>query len=701
MYKISYDMAGNAWAVPVQNQNYAPVPQPPPAANPYEQRSRPRAQSVGAQSAPLNPGNPSPPYRSRRPNNRMEQTVRYAVPSPAMSAWEPLPDVRDIKKDVVNDLLKQLVTVRVGVEVAAGRGSVSASIAALKELIHQAKDWTEFQVIYEHGAQEGLKAVLGAGFNPSAARQSLTVDGRQIKFIKAGHLDASDQPARVGKTIGFVGANDAPDHPASRWSRILGNRQAGEVAAVGVAQPYGWAYGGPQSIVTTSKVRYLPELNGKAKGFRIRVPAWQPLDIANVLGQSNLTEHRVLASVFEELGRGNIDMMPIYGLHHPSMKKGAHQEDDFVRNIYGGIQAAHRNGLPKKAVVLVVVGDYAGGEIRGFDRRSNTHYDPHTVRYADDASTPARMRKLRPGQMMLLYAGKVQQDYFQQLFRLSTLPPCVEGANAANLCQNLPGKPYLHMDMGGTVFPEVSSDDLTIRSGRDFATKVSKALERNSAGARSIHRDIGDFIFSSMVPESNVRQYFARVNKEVTDNNQVVDILYHIAEEIGVGPEQGKSASTLKQRETSAVSNVSYELWTDGSLYQRKNRNGPPLVFSMSDLKARQAGQHNFGLDHREQPGDLFFTGIAFTARSRFDRLLLKPARAYNLVLHATGAVTQNKYVFQYDESTATVMLTNKNGRDVTPALEYTRRDGGDADPGPRYKAGPSRIRRGTISGEG
>lgn len=586
-----------------------------------------------------------------------------------------IPASSQLKKEAARDLLARTNVVRMGVEYASGRGSVAAFMYALKEILYQARSANasrspSVQVVYETGAQHNLVHVLGPAFDPGQPRQRVMVEDKEVLFVAQGHLKASDKQS--GLMLGFVAANDAPDHHANRWLKLLSSPEAGEVAAIGVGQPYDWKYGGGQSIqFCVNDLPYQQQLSGISGGYPIRIPDISGNVLCNELTQNADSQRLSLAHVFWRLHHAQIDVMPIYGLHHPQMTTAPGREDQLIRNLCGGIQYAQHNGLHSKPTILVVIGDYSK-ELRPFGAdHIESSANPHEVVYAGAAGAPMAISALSGQKVMLLYAGKVEQRYFQQLFRLSTLPPVVEGANSANMCQNIPGKAYLHMSMDGTSFVDIPSE----QRGMSRARKLSYGLQANDLATRmTLREQLGGFIVDSRRPGSSVSNYFKAVHNQVVEQNQVIDILYQICELREIAPRVKKPAFQWSRK--SPGTKIDYELWSDGQAYYRDTR-GNKRHFSLLDLSPSSPNDRQFAHRHYVRPDDLRVTDIEFFQPKFFSR-----GRPPNPLVYMEGGQDHDRFVFQLDEHANTLTLIEKNDKKVEPQI-YRRdpsKDGVAAD---------------------
>lgn len=669
--------------VPQPNDpRYLPAAPPPPVQGTSYGPPRRRAVSVTTRPPNYPPGNSAMRTRLQPPVANSARTESWVEVDPA-----------SVKKDAVKMLLGQVGMIRVGVEVARGRGSVSASMAALKELKRQAADRTVFQVVHERGAESGLSAVVD-GFDSTKARQYCWFEGQHILFVKEGNLTREDMPTS-GKILGFVGANDGPDHHASRWMEKLGSRLAGDVVAVGIGQPYDWKYGGAQSIAyRLDDVSYIHYQPGTVKGYPIHVPRWTADGIRKVINQEAVgsptrTQQMTLARVFAELSYGNIEMMPLYGLHHPVMKKTTGREDDLLRDLCGGIKLARQNGLGNKPVVLAVIGNYMD-ELRRLGQDGvSSQWNPNKVAFADQADADRNIKYLDKGDIMVLYLGPVPQRYFDQLFRLSTLPPIVEGANAANLCQNLPDKPYLHMNMGGTDFPVTSAKG----GGRQAARSLSRLLESNDGTRRTQTREeFSRFILNGRQRDSDVSKYFRQVNGDTSRMNQVTELLYPIAEALHIGPSIPKPSAM--QIEKSPDTNIAYERWSDGKVYYSRPGSVNKNELSLDTMAPYHQGQKSFAREHWDDPVDLKIANIKFDRRNALVLLSSRSKRGLPLLRTQTTA-NNNSYLFSFDESRGLLTLVEKNGEKVAPQV-YSRNNVDDESNGAkaaRYQ-GPRMLRK-------
>jgi hypothetical protein len=344
--------------------------------------------------------------------------------------------------------------------------------------------------------------------------------------------------------------------------------------------------------------------------------------------------------------------MPIYGLHHPQMKKSVGRENQLIRNICGGIQSAQRNGLEAKPTILVVIGDYSKDLRRFGADRIRSSSNPNQVIYAEDPSAPRTIKEFSGNGIVLLYAGKVEQRYFQRLFRLSTLPPVVEGANSANMCQNIEGKAYLHMSMGGTDFIDVAAEKTGMRQARD----LSKGLEANDMNRRdALRASLGRFIVDSRTQGSSVSNYFGAVHGQTARQNQVMDILYQIQELREISPGVKKPAFEWSRK--SPGSNLEYELWSDGQLYYRVPHGGMRL-FSLLGLSPSDSTSRQFAHEHWVRPEDLRVTDVTFPKPTLFNRKNLP-----NPVVYMQGGQHEDRFAFKLDESTDRLVLFEKKWR--------------------------------------
>ncbi|MEA3117767.1 MAG: large repetitive protein [Paraburkholderia sp.] len=655
-----------------------PNPEPYPTSAPAAGPSRPRTRIASVTAV----------ERSMQAMQLDTQATSYSPPSEDWAIDISAAD--DLKREAVRDLLKQTHTLRMGVECARGRGSVAAFMYALKEILYQARQapgsrGPNIQVVYQNGAEHNLQPVLGPSFNPQLPRQRILIEGTSVLFVKEGHLQAKDKGS--GLTLGYVAANDGPDHHAHRWLDVLSSDDAGEVFAVGVGQPYDWAYGGGQCVLFRSNNdQFQKHLKGIPDGYPIRIPEISAADLSKELqfdpdGRAASSPERLaLAHVFWKLHRAKADVMPIYGLHHPNMKKEVGREDELIRNLCGGIREAQRNGLQSKPTILVVIGDYSQ-ELRHFGENPvSSRHNPNQVVYAGDRDSAKNVSQIKDGQIFLLYAGKVEQRYFQQLFRLSTLPPVIEGANSANMCQNIEGKAYLHMSMDGTKFLDTSSERTGMRQARD----LSSQLQNNDFRTRDVLRqNLGKFIIDSKTPNSNVSRYFGEVHNKSTEKNQIVEVLSHIVELRELGAEIKKPTWKWSKKSSS---NIDYELWSDGKLFYKKP-NGERMRFFLDGLSSLDETGFLFAHTHFVPPKDLFITDVTFAKKTFLSRS--KPS---NPVIRMT-APNGNSFDFELDEFNDTLTLVKKNDRPVSSEV-YKRNTAADRGLVDERYAGPAVLRK-------
>jgi hypothetical protein len=622
--------------------------------------------------APWGYADPTAPVATSGPPPRVQNVwnsglARYASPAP--EPWVLMTDSPEsIKQKSVARLLHHVHTIRLGIEWGGFRGSVSASMAALRELMHQTKDENvRFQVVCEKGTEEALAALL-PNFDPSKPRQEINFNGKRMLFVREGNLGPQDRPS--GLTIGFVGASHASVHPR-QWLSIFGTSQAGGVSAMGMGQPYG--YGGPQSILLADgRVKYL---KGVRKGYPLRIPEYDPKALRTAIEKSVARDPRIndggrerltLARIFGELHYGTIDMMPIYGLHH--LKTAGTQSDDLIRNICGGIHHAQHGGMPRKPVVLAVIGNHAT-ELEVFDPNQWVSSDnPNHILFGNNAGTPDLLKNLAiagGSDICLVYVGAVQVALFEQLFRLSTLPPIVEGANSANICQSLADKPYLHMDLSGTDFPPPLQPDL----GHQSARNLSLGLMRNDFDSRhDVRGNYGRFILDSRDSESSVRRYFKAVHQDVESGNQVIDVLYPIAQELKFGPPEPPERTVRQQIETSPKTGIHYERHSDGKVFYRAPGYSGTRELVLSNLRPVGKEQKGFAKDHLVQPSDLQITKIV-VPRPRFKQMFRPKENIQLEMLDPREA----RYVFEYDEFKELLILIGKNGWLLHQPQSYSR----------------------------
>lgn len=635
---------------------------------------------------------PMPPVQTWAPVQPLHPP--QAVPdTPSTEAWiDDLPSREEVKQTAVTNLLARTSTIRIGVEHARGRGSVAAFVYAVDEIVRQIRRNPEgarpaLQVVYREGAQANLRFVLGTRFNPDHPRQTVSLRGEKILFVKEGHLQGQDNRGGPHPIIGFVAANDGPDNHASQWLDSLSDDAAGDVAAVAVGQPYGWTYGGGKSLqYRANGVPAQSFLTDIADGYAFRVARFSRAELSEELeagpdGTRTRSPARLaLASVFRKLDRGAIDVMPIYGLHHPQMQKAPDSESALIRNLCGGIREARERGLPTRPTVLVVLGEYEG-EMRPFSRIGSPD-DPADVAYANEGPHLDKLYRMSGGDILLLYAGDVPERFFQQVIRWSTLPPVVEGANTANLCQNLENKPYLHMSLGGTDFIEVPD----ARSGRNVARNMSKDLEANRHDKRhAVRKDLGRFIAASRKPDSEVARYFKAVHDKTVNQNQVVDLLYHVAEMRDLG----MNVRPLRQRWTrKSAGNVEYQLWSDGRLFFRRP-NQRMRAFTFEGMVPVDAQGRKFEHAHRVLPRDLAVTDVTFASGGLFRR---GNTGKTIIAAHKPGGAS---FSFELDERHDTVTLVGKNDAAVTRTT-YRRDTARDGELGTNRFDGPAVLRKTT-----
>jgi hypothetical protein len=151
-----------------------------------------------------------------------------------------------------------------------------------------------------------------------------------------------------------------------------------------------------------------------------------------------------LTSLLLALRRGQLRLVPVYGLNHPSVRGACRPILDKVTRAANEAGARQPQGGP---TVLLLVGELpeavrASPAERGGDL---------SLVQLEVPGLGARLTRLRPDETLLLVAGRLPRPLFEHLCACAQGPILLEGANTANLALMV-GKPYLSLK--STVFSE-------------------------------------------------------------------------------------------------------------------------------------------------------------------------------------------------------------------------------------------------------
>lgn len=587
----------------------------------------------------------------------------------------------------VSNFIGKFDMIRLGVEAAGGRGSVSSSMEMLKTLISMTPADIPIQVIYEkpHTKKtsssttrtddpgEKLEQLLGKHkFSNKYARQSVNFHGREIKFIHEGYLDDRDDPQ--GRILGMVGANDAPDHHVSRWGGILGSEDAGTPSIICTGQPKDFPYAGPPSVYIPAapmkpgmNPRYLRDI---PTGYPSHTPELDNGELRDLLAQlpdktaADRNRASTLGHIFQLLHDDKIDVIPVYGLHHPKMKQ-FNRDEDLITSICGGVQLARNHKtdpIEKKPTVIALIGakkdidDYEHSSfLKAFFGSSSKKeiYNPDAICSASSSATAGNLKKLRKNEIMLLNVGILDETMFSQLTIRANHPPFFEGANSTDKYQKFSkdSTVYVQMLAAGTKLPnaeEYVSDQGQISVGRDHSVKLSETLTqpvKSAADYATIRKGISKVLRENRDPASATRQYFGRVSEKAREENQVIDLIYKASSHLRTMKEGEPDPVRVGDKVVSKLG-ITYSLWSDGDIAYELPRDSDedPLHVLDRDILT---STREFSRNHWEDYRDLRVVAIS-------ERENGKP-------LFTMVGPSSETYHFSFDESKQQLTLIQKN----------------------------------------
>lgn len=289
-------------------------------------------------------------------------------------------------------------------------------------------------------------------------------------------------------------------------------------------------------------------------GYIINTPVLNNQEFENIvkneMTSSTETKQKIVSEVLRMSNIGEIDMMPIYGLHHPSAE---YDSVIILKHMIDSIKEAQKTGMEKKPVVMCVTicDQKLKQKLSGVENVSYVD--------ADSKDAQEKIRLLQPGEILILKTGSLPRKVFHQLFRVATLPALLEGANLTNLMQMLK-KPYLSVHRGYTDFPDQFTslimrgiywiEDVDKICNNNFPDQVPenfklKRIDRGGvmAGVASelikeydqknkinYIKFIAKFIKQSKEPTSLVSMYFTQIGQNARRpyENQLINGLYEL-----------------------------------------------------------------------------------------------------------------------------------------------------------------------------
>lgn len=188
-----------------------------------------------------------------------------------------------------------------------------------------------------------------------------------------------------------------------------------------------------------------------------------------------------------------------------------------------------------------------------------------------------------------------------------------------------------------------------------------------------------------------MREYFDQVNDDTRHMNQVVEVLYRVAEVLHFGPPI--QAPAISQKARSPGSGIEYQRWSDGKVYYSLPGEKKKYELVLGGMTPHAANQKAFRQDHWVDPRDLRIDNMIFDNRNL---MMLRRARRSNPVVEARDIRNGETYQFNFDEQNGLLILVGKNKRRLEAPLVYLRRNEDDERRGAdaaRYQ-GPSVLKK-------
>jgi hypothetical protein len=321
----------------------------------------------------------------------------------------------------VRSFLSEVATIRIYVPPSRGMGHQNAVALAVGELRSLGYSGL-IEILCENISAEKLRLLLPPMTN--------------VRFTTPPMM-----PAQEGLAIGIIAAHD---YLSKEMIQCLKERL--NVKAWLLLQPYQWAGPfNPRGLIFADRpakgldLEALPFYSSYFEEFAPR-SVEQRHQVNEQLAPFNLsTQHPRIDGLMEillQVRQQRLDLMPIYGLHHPDIL-------DFtpliITNVISALEGLQREEKTKVPTVLLILSELKGNwkaKIQNqFLWQGNIGLPPQLIELL-------RILKRPQGGIILAECGALPRPAFVECFRSATLPVILEGAGSMSLALML-GKPFL------------------------------------------------------------------------------------------------------------------------------------------------------------------------------------------------------------------------------------------------------------------
>lgn len=409
----------------------------------------------------------------------------------------------------VKQFLGTLSNIRIGFEKSPGFGHQSATVATM-DAIREIGYTGWFEIVYEPENAPKLHTLMPGDFDKDGPALQV-VANKKLKFVGVGNKEA---PKKKGE-VGLFGANDH-GHSGSRLNTDYAL----------TLQPFEWhqtrrveAFGEERLLEPERTTPELQRQSPMAFQYDVNSP-----DDPHQLVDDNLPNNPVLATNLKALldvaSQGAVDMQAIYGLTDTESELGA---------LVDGVRWAQNNGPTNVrcgATIIAMIPGVADNMV------------PQNVQIIDLATPGAdqALSGLGGTDIAVVKTGRMPQPLFRELYRTSSLPPVLEGANTANFMR-LTGLPYMNFFSTKTPFvaPFGGDTDFDYQPVLDMLKLAETTVRAKSPQSAEA---IGRVLIEAKDPNSLLVDFFAKGGEESRGGgaNQVVIGLDELRKEMTKEP---------------------------------------------------------------------------------------------------------------------------------------------------------------------
>ncbi|MFA6093931.1 MAG: hypothetical protein WCU88_11600 [Elusimicrobiota bacterium] len=370
------------------------------------------------------------------------ETLRWGK-EPAVSAADA--DELDRQNRMIEDEVRAFLAgqkhIRVIVTWAPGNGHQSASVRLIRRLRELGFEGL-IEVVYDDetlkGEVRGKLASLLPGFDPALSVQE--IETGRLSAVALSVFDPKKSPkvqiAITGATDGYLSLQG---YGAEYLLRL---------------QPFEWPF---SSIIYNDlsfsgdiKVN-LDEKGFFSKGFRFNMEEKRdiPAFLESQMSLSPALKAKVagLSALLDSKAAQTRELLPVYGLITGGQSSAGNAGVLKLHSTVSALKTAvsEHPGFFSGGIVIPVFGDMTSEEKELEKTLLGSRLASGEVKTSDveDPALPGEIERLAAGKLLIVFAGGVPQEVFEQVFSHATLPALVAGKNAINLMLSL-GKPYFN-----------------------------------------------------------------------------------------------------------------------------------------------------------------------------------------------------------------------------------------------------------------